>query len=713
MIFTLFFRLWVLSLLVILSTNLSCAAEPTSADKLFKAVNSKNIAEVKRLLDEGADPNVVAKIANETPIFRAVYALDYDTAVLLLDRGASVDHKDIAEMNVLTAACNRLDFKASGSDAMRIVRMLVERGAKVNMTPPPAGKSEDTSSGPLHSATSNGKTTVELLQFLISKGANVNQPMRSIEKSLDGVTPLMNASMLNSNEIVEYLLKNGADVNARSAQGDSAIRIAFFFDIWGDQGRQALLFKYGAVLTTDDKQAVLMPIFSNFHEEIKKRLGEVHGALCTAVAKEPTLEKADMEQLLAKAGVSDDRSEFSVVSAQCVRGSCDVVMRHLIKYADHCTPLGDLKACAGRISGPAGKTVITMSEIIDLTIIDLHTAIKKHDLPAIKRLLDQGADPNGTTNKQGESMLYQAVMEHYLDAVTLLLDRGARVDQTDVNGSTVLNAACFWLDFRSASEGGADAMKIIRLLIDRGADVNAASLATKSSSETWTPLNSALGNSKTSLELIKLLVSKGANVTQPLRVHPESSDYPEIDGVTPLMIVVVSSASREIIGYLLDQGAELDARSTVGYTAIMHAFTADITGKDQGKIYEFLSIKGARLPPYDKRRVIRESYDSFLKYMKEYLVYMHDSLHEAVTGEPLLTKAPIKQLLEKAKVSDGFRDMFIISASCTPVSCEVILTQKSFKAEYCYPLGELNACAGRISGPAGKGVITVSDLVLK
>ena len=356
----------VLSLLVMLSTNVSFAIELTLTDKLFKAVNGKNFADVKRLLDEGADPNAVAKIANETPIFRAVYALDYDTAVLLLDRGASVDHKDIADMNILTAACNRLDFKTQGSQAMRIVRMLVERGAKVNMTPSQAGKSEETSSGPLHSAASNSKATVELLQFLISKGANVNQTMRSIEKSLDGVTPLMNASMLNSNEIVEYLLKNGADVNARSAQGDSAVRFAFFIDIWGDQGRQALLFKYGAVLTTADKQAMLKPFFSNFHKELKKRLSEVHEALCTAVAKESTLEKAGMEQLLAKAGVSDDRSEFSVVSAQCVRGSCDVVLRHQIKFTDYCSPLGDLKACAGRFNGPAGETVITMSEIDDL-----------------------------------------------------------------------------------------------------------------------------------------------------------------------------------------------------------------------------------------------------------------------------------------------------------------------------------------------------------
>lgn len=372
---------WMSFLLFILfSAGISGAAEVTVSNKLFKAAGSRNIAEVKRLLDEGADPNVVAKSNNDTPIFRAVMALDYDAALLLLDRGARIDHKDIADMTVLTAACGRLDFKTgpaapstggvakgSGSQAMRIVRMLVERGANVNLTPPPAGKREETSSAPLHSAAFNSNATVELFQFLISKGADVNQPMRSIEKGLDGVTPLLEAMMFNSKEIIAFLLDNGADVNARFANGDTAIGRAFLRDNVGNEGLQALLFAHGAVLTPQDKRSVLQPIFSGFHENLKKRLVEVHSALCAAVAREPQLEKATMEQLLVKSGAGEGNSEFSVVSAHCIRGSCDVVMRHVFLYTDHCSPLGDLKACAGRITGPAGKTVITMSGISDIT----------------------------------------------------------------------------------------------------------------------------------------------------------------------------------------------------------------------------------------------------------------------------------------------------------------------------------------------------------
>lgn len=365
---------WMSFLLFILfSAGISGAAEVTVSNKLFKAAGSRNIAEVKRLLDEGADPNVVAKSNNDTPIFRAVMALDYDAALLLLDRGARIDHKDIADMTVLTAACGRLDFKTGppakvpGSQAMRIVHMLVERGANVNLTPPPAGKREETSSAPLHSAAFNSNATVELFQFLISKGADVNQPMRSIEKGLDGVTPLLEAMMFNNKEIIAFLIDNGADVNARFANGDTAIGRAFLRDNVGNEGLQALLFAHGAILTPQDKRSVLQPMFSGFHENLKKRLVEVHSALCAAVAREPQLEKATMEQLLVKSGAGEGNSEFSIVSAHCIRGSCDVVMRHVFLYTDHCSPLGDLKACAGRITGPAGKTVITMSGISDIT----------------------------------------------------------------------------------------------------------------------------------------------------------------------------------------------------------------------------------------------------------------------------------------------------------------------------------------------------------
>jgi hypothetical protein len=254
---------------------------------------------------------------------------------------------------------------------MRIVRMLVERGASVTLVPPPAGKREVHSSAPLHGAASNWNATVELYQFLISNGADVNQPMYSSEKSLDGTTPIIYAALFNRKEEIKFLLKHGADVNVRTSNGDSAARLAFMRDLMPKEDMPkedilALFLSHGAVLTTADKRAILKPMFSGFHEELKKRLDEVHTALCTAVRMEPKLEKATLEQLLTKTGVNDGTSVFTVVSANCLRGSCNVVLRHQFLNAEQCSPLGDLKACGGRISGLPGKTVITMSELSDL-----------------------------------------------------------------------------------------------------------------------------------------------------------------------------------------------------------------------------------------------------------------------------------------------------------------------------------------------------------
>lgn len=190
--------------------------------------------------------------------------------------------------------------------------------------------------------------------------------MRSTEKSLDGVTPLMSATIFNSKEVVLFLIDQGANVHARSATGDNAIRWAFLRDSMKYEGLQELFFARGAILTAADKKAVLQPMFSGFHKELKQRLVEVHGMLSAAVIKEPALEKAPLHELLTKAGVSDGSSIFSVFSAQCRLGSCDVILRHQFAYSDHCSPVGELMACAGRITGPPGKTVITMSELTGL-----------------------------------------------------------------------------------------------------------------------------------------------------------------------------------------------------------------------------------------------------------------------------------------------------------------------------------------------------------
>ena len=69
---------------------------------------------------------------------------------------------------------------------------------------PPTAKASDTS---IHVATEAGN--IESVKQAIADGADVN------EKNADGVAPLSNAAYFGHKEVVELLITNGADVNAK------------------------------------------------------------------------------------------------------------------------------------------------------------------------------------------------------------------------------------------------------------------------------------------------------------------------------------------------------------------------------------------------------------------------------------------------------------------------------------------------------------------
>ena len=63
---------------------------------------------------------------------------------------------------------------------------------------------------------------VEKLKELIAKGANVNE--RFATDNLN--TPLLNAVTRGHEKVVALLLDNGADINCRNKQGETALHLA-------------------------------------------------------------------------------------------------------------------------------------------------------------------------------------------------------------------------------------------------------------------------------------------------------------------------------------------------------------------------------------------------------------------------------------------------------------------------------------------------------
>ncbi len=93
---------------------------------------------------------------------------------------------------------------------------------------------------------------------------------------------------------------------------------------------------------------------------------------------------------------------------------------------------------------------------------EMQAAKWRNDPDAIRRLLEQGEDPNAD-GEDMETLFEWAAWRGHTDIVRLLLDNGADIDERGYEGETAL--------INAASQGHAD---VAALLIERGADVNLA-----------------------------------------------------------------------------------------------------------------------------------------------------------------------------------------------------------------------------------------------
>lgn len=175
--------------------------------------------DVKSLLAQGADPNV--RYQNGQPaLMRAVV----DGAWKVFDVIAADKRTDVNAEN--PAGETPLMYLAIAGQTER-AKKLIARGAQVNRL----------GWTPLHYAASKGQ--MEMARMLLGKKAMVNAPAPG------GETPLMMAALGGYRDMVDLLVKAGADVTTRDLKGQSAAD-------WARNGKSASLATY---LTTVVAQA--------------------------------------------------------------------------------------------------------------------------------------------------------------------------------------------------------------------------------------------------------------------------------------------------------------------------------------------------------------------------------------------------------------------------------------------------------------------------
>jgi len=159
---------------------------------------------------------------------------------------------------------------------------------------------------------------------------------------------------------------------------------------------------------------------------------------------------------------------------------------------------------------------------------------------AAETLLNLGILDVNSLNWDGRKRLEQALRHDRPDIARLLIERGANINAADQNGLTPLHIAL--------NRGLFD---IARLLIERGANLNAAD------QNGLTPLNSELRIGQ--VDIARLLIERGANINAADR-----------NGLTPLHIAL-NRGLFDIARLLIERGANINASSHSGRTPLHEA----------------------------------------------------------------------------------------------------------------------------------------------
>ena len=172
--------------------------------ELFDAINNDNKEQVEAALKEGADINTQQpKYPYETPLTLATTLGHIDIVKLLLENGADVNKYDKEYTPLLKAVAPRPEpFKPEHID---IAKLLLENGAEVNAK----NKINYDNPTPLievvRAPLMRNKYKKILVELLLNNGADINA------HTYTGMSPLMFAVSFENEELINLLLKNGAD----------------------------------------------------------------------------------------------------------------------------------------------------------------------------------------------------------------------------------------------------------------------------------------------------------------------------------------------------------------------------------------------------------------------------------------------------------------------------------------------------------------------
>ena len=441
-------------------------------------------------------------------------------------------------------------------------------------------------STPLWLASINGDAAI--IAALLKAGADANEHLPL------GRTPLMAASRTGNVEAIQVLLDHGADVNARETlRGTTPLMWA------ADEGHAAaiqLLIQRGADFKarSDMTERGRGPALGKANDP-RKQVAAQGRALAAGRA-------LDLRDLSALRG--DNNGIGGQGAGGIARGGRTRSGRAPNGRATDGVDQGfdqndDAAVAAFGFRGrPAPKDGGALTPLV--------YAVRADDLDSVKVLLAAGADLNQVTG-YGWSPLLVATQNRYYRLGAYLIDHGADVNLANQGGWTPLYLATDNRNIESGDypvrKGDMDHLDFIKLLLDKGANVNARM---KDSTETrtvftnqWLDENGATAFLRASqsgdLVLMKLLLAHGADPKIDTVLHVTALEVAAgvgwVEGIT---YEWSPEATLEAVKMLLDLGLDVNAQADTGRTALHGA-----AHKGRTDIIQVLVDHGAKLDARD------------------------------------------------------------------------------------------------------------------
>ena len=467
------------------------------------------------------------------------------------------------------------------------------------------------------------KNDAELVQTLLYAGANPKATTR-----IGAYTPLLLAAKSGNADVIEPLVKSGADVNAATSNGTTAL---MFAAASGNVAAVQALLERGADVNAKESVRGLTP------------------AMFAAASN-----RAAVIDLLAKKGA--DLKATSKVTDLAALSRDPAALREFTQgnpTVPGQEPQGSRNgpAPAGRGRGPQTPGVDRNFQLNELVaaqggMTPLLLAAREGHLETVQALIAAGADVNQVSAGDHTSPLLIATINGQFDLAKFLLDKGANPNLAAENNGTPLYGAinCEWAPKalypqpRAYVNQKTTYLELVKALLDKGADPNV-----RLNKKVWysgysfdlsgvdeigaTPFWRAAYASD--VEAMKLLVSYGADPnirTKKSAGRPRAGDIDrevkDVSGlpavpvggpaVTPLQAAAgvgygegfAANSHRFAPGGMLaavkylveDLGADVNAYDHEGNTALHHA-----AARGDVEMIQYLVAKGA-----DVKAVTRE-----------------------------------------------------------------------------------------------------------